>query len=275
MSEFDYTYLSCGAGVQSSTLLGMSARGLRGCPRADAAFFADTQDEPAWVYKNLKVLQAFGAEHGIPVKIVTAGRLSQHIVDRQAGKRHRFANIPAWTRGADGKAAPLRRQCTREYKIDPIEKAVRVTLGYQPRQRVKHRVRCLIGISLDEAQRMKPSRTKWVETAWPLVDARMDRQACKELLTELGLPVPQKSSCVYCPFHSFRFWQELKHHHPAEWAQACIVDKAIRNMSRSGVRSPVYLTRALKPLEELNLDWSQRELFGDGFGNECEGHCGV
>ena len=42
------TYLSLGAGVQSTALLVISAHGLYGCPRADLAIFADTQDEPAY-----------------------------------------------------------------------------------------------------------------------------------------------------------------------------------------------------------------------------------
>ncbi len=46
--DFDFTYLSLGAGVQSTAMLIMSALGLYGCPNADVAIFADTGDEPAW-----------------------------------------------------------------------------------------------------------------------------------------------------------------------------------------------------------------------------------
>lgn len=269
-----FTYLSLGAGVQSSAVLAMSALGLRGCPRADVAIFADTQDEPQWVYDHLTVLQTFGVKHGLEVVTTTIGKLSEHLQALANGET-KFANIPAWTLGRDGNAGILRRQCTREFKIAPLEQEVRRRLGYVSRQRVKHAVRVLIGISLDEAIRAKPARTTWVTALHPLLDARMDRQACKELLVEVGLPVPNKSSCVYCPFHSYGFWRELKYDHPAEWAKAVAVDQTIRNMSKLGLRNPIYLNPALKPLEELNLAPEQLSLFGDGFGNECDGYCGV
>ena len=49
----------------------------------------------------------------------------------------------------------------------------------------------------------------------------------------------------------------------------------IRDMSKIGVRSPVYLSRYLKPLTAIDFDSEQLDLFGDQFGNECEGVCGV
>src|SRR5688572_29312323 len=62
-----FTYLSLGAGVQSSALLVMSALGLRDCPKAEVAIFADTQDEPKWVYEQVAALAEWGATHGLPV----------------------------------------------------------------------------------------------------------------------------------------------------------------------------------------------------------------
>ena len=102
---FDLTYLSLGAGVQSTALLICSVLGLHGVPKADVAIFADTQDEPAWVYAHLERLAAWSAARGIPVERVTIGCLSQHVRERHAGLRTRFAAIPAWTRGYDGRAA--------------------------------------------------------------------------------------------------------------------------------------------------------------------------
>src|SRR4051812_29702334 len=105
----------------------MSALRLHGCPRADAAIFADTGDEPAWVYDHLERLKEWSP---IPIHTTAKGRLSRDVEDRLTGRRSRVAAIPAWTRGRDGRAAPLRRQCTQEYKIEPLEKKVRELLGY-------------------------------------------------------------------------------------------------------------------------------------------------
>jgi len=53
----------------------MSAKGLYDCPKVDLAVFADTGDEPQWVYDYLhNHLVPFGEEHGIPVRVTSAGR---------------------------------------------------------------------------------------------------------------------------------------------------------------------------------------------------------
>lgn len=268
----DYTYLSFGAGVQSTALLVMSNKGLRECPRADIAIFADTGDEPQWVYDHLERMIKWS---DIPVEVVSKGCLSDDVKARQEGTKGRLACIPAFTAAADGDGnAILRRQCTREYKIEPIEKKMRSYLGYKPRQRVKESVTCLIGISLDEVTRIKPSRTKWITNKWPLIDAGMRRHDCLRLISENGIPEPRKSSCVFCPYHSDSFWRDLKDNHPTEFAKAVNFDREVRSMSRSGLRQSVFLHRSLVPLDEVDLTDPQKDQT-DMFENECDGYCGV
>ncbi len=76
MVKYDVKYVAFGAGVQSSALAIMSALGLKKCPKADLAIFADTQDEPEWVYDQLEVIVQWGKKHGLPVEVVTIGKLS-------------------------------------------------------------------------------------------------------------------------------------------------------------------------------------------------------
>lgn len=268
----NFTYLSFGAGVQSSALLVMSNLGLKGCPRAEAAIFADTGDEPQWVYDHLEYMKGWS---DIPVEVVSKGCLSADLIARHKGIKKRFACIPAFT--ADEKYmgnAILRRQCTREYKIEPIEKLVRALLGYKPRQRIKEEVACLLGISVDEVTRMRPSRTRWITNRFPLVDASMSRHSCLLLLQEHGLPLPKKSSCRFCPYHSDVFWRDLKDNHPDEFHKATEFDRSIRDMTMSGLVRPAFLHRSLAPLDEVDLTDPQEDQV-DMFQNECEGYCGV
>ena len=88
----------------------------------------------------------------------------------------------------------MMRQCTTEFKINPIRKALR---KYKP-------VIQWIGISLDEAHRMKPSRDDWIENRWPLIDLRMKRHDCLRWMQEKGYPQPPRSACVFCPYMSDR-----------------------------------------------------------------------
>ncbi len=273
------TYLSLGAGAQSSALLVCSALGLHGVPRADVAIFADTQDEPAWVYEQVNLLRAWAAPHGIPVESVTLGCLSADTLDRHKGGRTRIAAIPAFTQGRDGGRGILRRQCTREYKIEPIERKVRELLGYRKRQRIpKGAATALIGISRDEAIRMKPSRTPWIINTWPLVEANLRRPDCVRILAEHGLPEPKKSACVFCPFHSDSYWTALKRDHPVEFERAAAFDDGIRDMSKSGIRGQVFLHSSLLPLRAVDFEGQAAEKAKQmdfGFGSECEGVCGV
>lgn len=257
--------------MQSSALLIMSNLGILKCPKADVAIFADTGDEPSWVYEQVERMKVWSK---IPVVTVTAGCISADTVARHKGARTRFTAIPAFTEGVDGRAAMLRRQCTREYKIEPIEKHVRGMFGLKKGERAKGRVKALalIGISLDEATRMKPSRTAWVENAYPLVDAGLRRGDCLRLISEYGFPAPQKSSCVFCPYHSDEFWRGLKKRHPVEFEKAAAFDENIRDMSKSGVKGQVFLHRSLVPLRVIDFD-QQKRMFSDLEDEECEGAC--
>jgi hypothetical protein len=267
-------YVSFGAGVQSSALLVMAALGLRGCPKADFAVFADTQDEPQWVYDHMAVMKAWSEARGLEVITVTAGRLSTETYGHAAGTQKRRAALPVFTLGQDGRAALLPRQCTYEYKLAPIEKYLRLQLGYQPRQRIPAgSATALIGLSFDELFRMKPSRKKWITNQWPLIDAAISRSGCMTILEEQGLPIPRKSACIYCPFHDDAYWLDLQRVEPQSFDEACRFDDAVRSVSKSGLRQPVFLHRSLIPLRDVTFDAGAQKF--DGFGNECEGACGV
>jgi PP-loop superfamily ATP-utilizing enzyme len=267
-SEYDYTYLSFGGGVQSTALLAMSNLGLKSCPRATIAIFADTQCEPQWVYENLAFMESWSS---IPITRVTIGNLGEHFRARLDGTRRRAASIPAWTIGVNGRPAPLWRQCTQEYKVVPIIKRVRELLGYRPRQSVKERVACMLGISLEEIYRMKRSRARWTTNTYPLIEARMRRSDCVELLRELGIPVPLRSACVFCPYHSDEYWHDLQQNHVDEWVRAVEFDRALRKTAPRGFRSPLYVHRSCVPLEMIEFSAQ----VPDSFGEECDGHCGI
>lgn len=274
------TYLSLGCGLQSSALYAGCRLGFPGFPRCDVAIFADTQAEPQWVYDQLDALRAWGG-HELPIHVVSKGDIVQDCIDRHGPEKRkaRFAAIPAWTRGEDGRPAPLKRQCTQEYKIEAITALVRMLLGYKPRQHVKKKAVAIIGISLDEWARQKPSRIPWVTNTYPLIDMGLSRIGCAAVLKRAGLPIPKKSACYFCPYHDDGYWQDLKTNHPAEWAKAVAFDLAIRNMTATGIASPVYLHRSLTPLDVVALRpkpaSEEKSLWDDVFLDECEGMCSV
>ena len=279
----ELTVLSLGAGVQSSTILLMSEKGE--LPRLDLAIFADTGWEPETVYRHLDRLSELT---DIPIVRVNAGRnLREQVMSGYNSSGNDFFDIPAYT--AHGGLTV--RQCTTQYKINPIKREIRRRLpDYPPPKRPPAgSVEQWIGISLDEVQRMKPSREQYIVNRWPLIDLRMTRGDCL-LWWERHYPgiTPPKSACLGCPFHSTRVWVDLYRKGGREWDETVEVDERLREDDYPGRRrldgdKLAYLHNSCRPLREVVPELARRQdenpqlpgLAQDGFGNECEGHCGV
>ena len=91
--------------------------------------------------------------------------------------------IPVYLKGGDGEGDGIgRRQCTDNYKIRPIRRRIREMLGLRPRQRVPAgtTVELWLGISTDEAIRMRTSRDRWMTNRYPLIEAGISRSYCAD-----------------------------------------------------------------------------------------------
>jgi hypothetical protein len=274
--------ISLGAGVQSSTMFLMACNGE--LPKPDAAIFADTQWEPKGVYRWLDRLVDYGAEVGIPIIRATAGNLRSDALTfmkggpdgkHRQGVNGRWASLPLYVLNPDGSTGIINRQCTKEYKIEVVEAEIRKMAGLKPRQRAKGViVEQWIGISVDEASRMRDSRRKWSRLHYPLIydfDTPMSRGDCKIWLTSNGYPIPPKSACIGCPFHSDAEWRLIKAD-PVMWSDAVDFDEQIRDCG--GMRGKVFLHRSCRPLREIDF-LSAEERGQLNWINECEGMCGV
>ncbi len=256
--------LSLGAGVQSTVMALMAARG-EITPMPDAAIFADTGWEPKAVYEHLWWLCSVLP---FPVHVVSKGNIQTDLIASMSSAK-KFASIPYFT--ADGGMG--RRQCTKEYKLYPIRDKAKELLGWPPGKRIpKGTIRMWIGISTDEATRVKPSSVGYIENIWPLIDAGMSRHSCLEWFSErYPARVLAKSACIGCPYHNDALWRDMKLNDPESFADAVETDAGMRQ----GMRQAEYMHRSLKPLGEVDF----RNLEDHGqlnmFNNECEGMCGV
>lgn len=257
--------LSLGAGVQSTTMALMAGHEEIG-PMPDAAIFADTGWEPKSVYEHLNWIINAGLP--FPIHIVSAGDLRRDTIARSNTTGGRFATIPWFTLAADGKKGMGRRQCTKEYKLVPIRRKVRELLGGKT---PKAGAEIWIGISTDEAMRMKPSQIGYMFNRWPLIERGMSRMDCLVWLKRNGYHTPPKSSCIGCPFHSNSQWREIQKN-LVEWQDAIEIDRTIRN--QPGFRAQQFMHPSRVPLEQADLRTKEEKEI-DQFNNECEGMCGV
>ena len=267
--------LSLGAGVQSTTVLLMSCVGE--LPKLDCAIFADTGWEPAAVYEHLTWLTEYSEKCGIPVHKVGHRNIRNEAVTQQA-RGHRLpgeechASMPLFVLSPEGDKGMVNRQCTGDYKIEPIERFIkRELLGVKPRGRAPvGAVEHWFGISMDEWQRMRTSKDKWKTNRYPLIDMKVTRAGCLSWLEQNGFTKPPRSCCIGCPFHSDAEWRDMKENRPAEFEDACQVDDAIRKSG--GMRGDMFLHAKRIPLRLVDLRTDYDKGQGDLFGCES-GYC--
>jgi hypothetical protein len=289
--------LNLGAGVQSTTLYMMAALRtplwhLDDKPlHFDCAIFADTGDEPdeddigQSVYKHLRWLS--DQPGGPPILFRRKGPLaiSQCLERGENGTGQRFASIPAYTRMPDtGEVGQTRRQCTREFKVDVVERCIRRELvnlksyGRVPKDVLVHQY---MGFSFDEPGRAAAARGRFRDRGWgdvhfPLFDEQMKRHDCQRWLEEHVPHNVPRSACWHCPYKSNAEWLHLKRNCPDSWAKAVALDERLRDddvhmLVNKGLDAKLYLHRSAVPLKDADLGESQRSLFD----MECEGGCGL
>jgi len=271
--------LSLGAGVQSSTVLLLSCRGE--LPKLDAAIFADTQWEPKAVYQWLdEVLEPEAKRGGIPLYRVTKGNIradalrSRTRVDEYKRiEGGRWASMPLYTKLTEQESeGQIRRQCTKEYKIDPIGKKIRELWGEAPR--TTGCVSQWMGISGDELRRVRTSRNYWIMFYYPLIfafDRPWHRHDCQNWLKKAGYPDAPRSACLGCPYHTNDEWRDIQRR-PEEWQDVMEFDASIRHIA--GLTADAYLHRSCQPLTQIDFR-SPEEKGQQNWLEECEGMCGV
>jgi hypothetical protein len=267
------TVLSLGAGVQSSCVALMAAAGETQMP--DHAIFADTGGEPANVYAYLKYLAPLLP---FPVHVVSAGCLADDFLEALSDPKKRCGQPPFMVKALDKpdgqNTARIWRKCTADYKIKPIKRKIQTLLAKG------QNVIQLIGISLDEAHRMKPSGVKYITNEYPLIDLRMSRHDCHEWIKKHGFQTPPKSACWFCPYMSNPRLRWMRDHAPDDWARLVGFDHEMRNRQReyingAKITGTLYVHRDCLPIDEVDLTTETDRGQLDLFGEECEGMCGL
>ena len=269
--------LSLGAGVQSTVLALLADREEYGLEKPDVAVFADTGWEPPSVYRHLDWLQS---QLSYELVRVSAGNIRDNIMNGLNTDGHNYLTIPAFLINPDGSNATAARQCTTQYKINPIHRYLRERLGIPHGQRAHKEVFAEIwmGISADEALRGKDSREEWVVNRFPLIELGFSRSQLlmwfQENYPDRYLP---RSSCVGCPYRTNAEWKWLKVNEPKAFQDAVDVDWALRNnpIVKNAItkKGQAFLHRTRLPLSDVDFD--DIPDYDSVMLDECEGVCGI
>jgi hypothetical protein len=281
-------YASYGGGVQSRTIWELAKR--RDTRLLEAShgvlpelyIFADTGDEPRALYASITDVATEAREHGYRFQIVQTalGRLSEHVIHAARTGQKRCEQLPFFVQAQDGRFGPIKRHCTRHFKITPITAYARHHFGvHRGKTHDGAPVQMWLGISADEPQRLKAGpvhRQEWSEYFNPLAVMGWTRSDCISYLTALKIS-PQRSACVMCPFRSLAEWRRVKDI-PEDWRVALAVDDALEHASTHGgafgFNNPLFLTAQGVRLRDLDLRENDAAR-DDLMQNECAGVCGV
>jgi hypothetical protein len=189
------TVLSYGAGVDSTALLiELEARGTP----PDLVLTADTGAEKPETYAYLERMHRWMAERGI-----------RHETVRYVTKR--FKNWPPYndlagsllTNGCLPSIAFGRHSCSLKYKAAPQEAFIKTWPPAVAAWNAGLKIIRLIGYDAGPRDSQRYAHAKTIDdplfdNRYPLRDWGWDRERCANRIVEAGLPVPPKSSCVFC-----------------------------------------------------------------------------
>ena len=102
---------------------------------------------------------------------------------------------------------PTFRDCTGKFKITPIRQHIRKKYGK------KETFSMNIFIDYDEFHRMRTSDVKYITNNYPLVDQKITREKCLNIISDYDYNLPVKSGCFFCPFNNKKRWIDLRNNH--------------------------------------------------------------
>jgi len=228
--------MSFGGGIQSVAIAALQVLGrIKGY---DAYLFAnvgDDSEEQATLDYFHNIFQPWAAKNGLVVHEIWKknrdGSRAPTLYEAVMSD-NRSIPIPVWMSGG----APGNRTCTTDWKIRVVNKWIR-------EQKYTHAVQG-IGFSSDESDRAKPEKEQWHnlegmkakrprklgfwnKQEYPLLDLGLSRADCIAIIQSVGLPIPPKSACKWCPFNSKSRWVNRKINDRATFDLSCKMEKFV------------------------------------------------
>ena len=190
-------YLSFGGGVNSVAMMLM----LLDQKDDFEAIFVDHGTDWPETYEYFDMFQGWLKEHGYkPVTVLKPdvegyGNLYDYFFHHKT--------VPLF----------MHRICSDKFKVRVVHKYVEKPCFM------------MIGFDKGEEKRAKISITKGIENRFPLLENEVNRDGCKKIITDHGLPVPMKSGCYICPFQKQNQWKGLRTTHPELFCKAVKMEK--------------------------------------------------
>lgn len=233
---------SFGGGVQSMACLVLAVQGVIDYDTFIFSNVGDDSENPKTIDYYHTYAKPFAEKNGI--RLIELQRIKRDGTPETIMGRMQTSlrSLPIPVRMSNG--APGRRSCTSDFKIAVIAKWQKQNGATKKKKAV-----CGLGISLDEFHRARTdSGISWQILEYPLIDLRLNRRDCAKIIDDAGLPVPPKSSCFFCPFHSPTEWQRLKREQPELFEKSVELETMLNKRRRELGKDTVFFHSALQPL---------------------------
>jgi len=150
------------------------------------------------------------------------------------------------------------RWCTDKFKIQVVNKHIETPCFM------------LLGIDAGESHRAKISIDKGVEKRYPLIEADINRDGCKEIIKAHGLPIPMKSGCYICPYQRVSQWKELRKNHPDLFCKAEKLEQRNMDYRIEKGKVPLFLNQNPKATLRAIVNEKQYQLFSEDEYPPCQ-----
>lgn len=257
------TSVSFGGGVNSTAMIVLLAERDE---RPDFVLFADTGGEREHTYAHVAEVDAWLRAREWPgiTRVSNAdpdGLGHGHASLEDECLRNR--TLPSLAYGNKG--------CSVKWKRQPMERHLAAQPGVQAAWARGERVRVLLGIDAGEshrsAQLVATEHARWTYER-PLVDAGWAREECIAAIERVGLSVPRKSACWFCPAMKRREVIALARDAPNLYARAVAME---RNAAATNTRCR-GLGRAWSWDSVVRADAAQLKLWPDVVEADCMCH---
>ena len=261
---------SYGGGVQSTAVLVLASQGKVEYDHFLFSNVGEDSEHPDTLEYFKDVALPYAQEHGIDLREVRKYRKGE--IETIRGRIFSTArSVPIPMRMNTG--APGNRSCTKDFKIRVIDRWMRQNRNGHDKFTVG------LGISTDEIHRARSREPEevykglWKELEYPLIDLRLSRSNCQQLIADAGIPVPHPSACYFCPFHRDAEWHRLRQNEPDLFWDAVKIEKHMQDKRMSlWNKDAVWMHRKLIPLDKAIPD--QPFLFDLDNMDNCEsGYC--
>lgn len=210
------TIIAYGGGTDSTAaILMMMARRE---PPPHAILNADTGGEQPHTYKHIEVFSEFIQRYGWPpIQIVRRVRrdktwksLEQDCLDR--------GYLPSVAYGW--------KTCSQKYKVEPQNKWANNDPTCKAEWKAGRKVTKVIGYNFDETKRARFGEDEKFKFRYPLIEWGINKAQCVEIIKHVGLPLPGKSACFFCPHAKKPEIIALANKHPELALRALAIEEA-------------------------------------------------